>query len=525
SPSTQPSAQPTGEPSGQPSSQPSGQPSAQPSSQPTATLVLLPAPNITAIGINASRTHLEVKVSIAGKDEASVYCAAFPLSSPQARSGLGLQPATPYVAYCATVSLDGLRLSDGAAWNTAVSQSTVCCKVASVSILRVLVEGALALEFAQLQLLLSLNNSAGGSVLYPSALQFAASNSALARTVALQAGTPGSYELSVVLGGAAGTEFQVAFEDGRSLLVLSNNAQPPTPELQSARFSNDGSLVLVAFSALTDKGLLPNNFMCTALFLFAGASRASCQWLDAKSVAIYPLYNSLYADDILRIGSSISLLASAAVRAQCSREASECGGWSSVVRRTLQTLAPLSALMPVVSIIGPSSIGACDELLLDVTSSSGAAGRPWKSDFTVRSTTGSAGAEEKLTLFLNTHSLTPPTPIPNSLLRGQGVVNVQLSLCNFLRACNTQGKAVVVLESEALTPTVTIFGAAQRTISRWSALQLTANAFTRSCTGVVSYDLQFSWSVYLDDGTGPKLALVSASQDPSVFKLAPFSLS
>jgi len=128
-------------------------------------------------------------------------------------------------------------------------------------------------------------------------------------------------------------------------------------------------MLLIEFDSPTNYGLgvIPSpysEFPCNQLLVFVvGAEYATCKWSSSRVlVAVIDGSRST-----LTAGDTITLL-SAVVRP---------GGLSAAAAITVVISPPANPSPPVVALSTAKTIGACDDIILDPTSSSGSGGRPW----------------------------------------------------------------------------------------------------------------------------------------------------
>lgn len=460
----------------------------------------------------------------------------------------GLLPFTTYRTYCTAVTLQGNEMTLTAARASGITATTLCCKTVTVR----LNVGSLV-ESSTLQRGLSVTFDAPPSSSVTALLTFRSSASAgsaassvfpssqLVRSTSAQvgqvqyftavAGVAGIYTLEVVLSGPSAAEYNVSYSGSRVLRVLAADVEPGTPQLLSATFSSDGSSVAVAFSAPTDKGGYQNAFPCAKLLNFTGSSAASCQWSDNAKMVVYPVYSTKAPDSVLRVSSAVQIYP-LTVRAACtsSTNVTRCKSWAAVPSTQMLVAKPTAPLQPKVVLSVPSTIGGCSSLTVDLTSSTGAAGRPWASaQFKVLTTLGATPAALQLENYLAANfTLNPPTAIPYDTFQKGYTYSIQATLCNFLASCASSVKTVSVLASVSAVPVVSILGQSQRSIARNAQLVLSTNAYTQSCSGAVSSaNLAYFWSVrrFLSDGTLAATDLRSSSQSPTSFKLPAYMLT
>ena len=521
------------------------------------------APAIQEIALRPNRTSIAVQVALQNTTSAFVYCAALPaavqlVSTSQVLAQntfaftatghasvvlSGLQPATSYRVYCATKGLQYNVLSLSEVLRMARPTSTLCCKALTVSLLRssVTVDAltpstiAVAVDSApssRVVLQLQLQSSSGaitptGSVFPGSYTLFNTSSLAAAALAVSTGSTTGTLLLVASLSGPSANEYSVAYVGGRSLLVTGKQVEPPTPALLGAAFSDTGDRVRLSFSAPTNKAAFNSNFRCDTLLQFAGSSQARCVWADATNIDVYPVY---VRNSTLVVGSAVTYLGNT-TRAQCASTLAFCSQWRYITQSTVRVAAPASPVRPQVQMSMPTAVSGCAGLSIDVSSSIGAGGRPWTTptQIAVQASPGSNQAAMRLEQFLQrNHSLIRSTVVPASILERGNAYTVQWTLCNFLGACGSATGTVSVLQAVDQVPTVTILGAAARTVKRSDSISLSAQAFTVTCEGAQSFaNLDLQWSIRPADSS-VELGTAeyrSVSQSPAVFKLRPYVLS
>ena len=107
-----------------------------------------------------------------------------------------------------------------------------------------------------------------------------------------------------------------------------------------------------------------------------------------------------------------------------------------------------STQVPYVGIASPDTLGPCDSLMLDLSSSTGNGGREWESVSIVVSSTGTTQNTSIVQNFVNldTYSINPPSVIPPSVLQKGVSYNFEITLCSFLSACGQANKRLTVRE-------------------------------------------------------------------------------
>ena len=166
------------------------------------------------------------------------------------------------------------------------------------------------------------------------------------------------------------------------------------------------------------------------------------------------------------------------------------------------------------------SIGACDNLTIDISSSTGDGGRQWTSvSITVEGSSGSSA--DQLQAFLAEHlHLLPPIPIPYQLITKGFEYTFMVKMCNFLGVCNEASQTVSAIDTSI--PLVVIPGAALVTVARNSFLKVQSSVSVSSClSSSSSATISYSWSIWTNNSAAE---LKSISKDASKFILPPYSL-
>jgi hypothetical protein len=270
--------------------------------------------------------------------------------------------------------------------------------------------------------------------------------------------------------------------------------------------------VVLTFDSATNKGEMNEGaivFDCKSLLEFVGIERAACQWSGNDQIVIYLtggqsssiLYGT--SSSLLNVGDNITFLSQPSLKAQCVVvDKSRCWNWSSIQSKVVKVETATSMSYPKVQISSPSILAPCQDLVLDLTGSSGNAGRNWESVKIVAQQMPKI-SENIVTAALNNYlarnySFSPPSRIPSSLLvRGAGY-NFKVTLCNFLGACSSSTRVVQIMRNESSIPLVSIAGSSYLQFYSRSTLQVKAVAYTQSCSGLVSTSsLTFNWSMTL----------------------------
>ena len=184
---------------------------------------------------------------------------------------------------------------------------------------------------------------------------------------------------------------------------------------------------------------------------------------------------------------------------------------------------PLNAISPTVVLSIPSSIGPCDDLVIDATGSYGNGGKPWSS---VRWNVVSVMENAKdLTIFLNQNctDISSIILIPNKLLVQTNTYTLSLVLTNIFGMSSAIMQQFHVMSTkDSNKPLVSISGPPVITLYRWQPIQLIASAVTVQCGVIVPGNVSYSWKLY--QGFQLLNTISSQSIDPKTFLLSPYTL-
>jgi hypothetical protein len=569
-PSSQPSVHPFSFPSGQPTSQPNSAPSSQPSIIPTTfpTTNGRP-PNITSIVLQKQWTTegistVQLLITIPRSNDVYIYCSTFLTHYDRSSKALladgsrklansimttfqlsVLLPSTNYSVACLTQSTTDLNLLSPVYYSVF---QTSCCKQLKFTLSYVtLVTISLttkqftfslsSLPAKNLIVLLNVVSVKGtthdmGSII-PEKFEVSSIGSALSYSSSFVSGSPGSYRVFVTLSGASSTEYRVNYlnVNFNNFTVITIDTEPPPPTLFNAIFSNDGSYISIYFNQSTNRAGYLNGFPCSLIFTFKGIDSSTCSWIDSSTVKV--IQSSTKLSTLLNITDAVHLKSNTNLRASCPAQinATVCNKWKAAVSKVVYILPPANPSLPVVQISAPSNLSSCQPFSLDLTSSSGNAGRPWSHiiisiDSTPRDMTNLNGLNH---YFAKNYTFSPPGVIAGSLMKRGTLYTFTLKLCNFLGACNSNSfKLSVAHEDSKVIPVVSIAGSSLLSVNRNLPVQVNAIAFTQVCGESPIYSgLAFEWNLQVIKGNVSSLLLSSiksSSKNPSIYLLPSYTL-
>ena len=332
--------------------------------------------------------------------------------------------------------------------------------------------------------------------------------------------TSGYYQLSLELSGSSSKLYEVVYSRGNMFEVASSFIEPSPPQLVSVTFTSDGTRIEVNFDTLTNRAGFVNKVRdCSLLFGFRGIdSDTVCTWVTDSQILLF-----LSGDGVVNVGDEVSLRRGV-LKARCTL--TTCDGWVWNEEQNMTISAPLHRMSPSIVMTGFNELGPCDNLILDISGSTGAGGRAWSSvDWSVESV---AANRTRILAHLNSFGVTNialPITVPSSFLQPGFGYNVIVTLCNFLEACGRRAHYFIVSEVGNV-PVVTISAANAMKVYRHQTFSLSGSAFVYTCDGSAnSDDINLEWRLYRNGMLQTSDTVTSISVDPNVFLLPKHSLS
>lgn len=271
--------------------------------------------------------------------------------------------------------------------------------------------------------------------------------------------------------------------------ILSSLLPKAAPRFLRAIFSSDGSNFLFWFDSPTDYGgFFLGSWPCNNLFLFLGSDTSSCLWLNSSVVQAIFAQKSL--PNVASVGANVTLIGNK-VRAACDF-GTNCTLNALAQSRSKVVLAPLSPTPPSVIFQTSPVISSCSNLVVDVTSSYGNAGRPWKK---ITWTVINIGPKMSRSVSIMDSTLNDAQSISEIFTFTPLVTNITtyvftLELENFLGARGL-GSAVIEVSSDAFIPQIQIQGSSSLNILASSDLLIRSTAVLPPCAGLIKLDFQW----------------------------------
>ena len=458
-----------------------------------------------------------------------------------------VRASSDYQVYCATYSTLNVPMTFSKMLDTKLTVRTACCRTATIEILKQsvynfkdvskVIRVSINSPYPEnlnisLSTLYRVNESDDNvatvhSIFAPKSVYFAPDSKSYSQDIAFISsnGAAGIYTLNFHLGGESTSDFDVAYLGGSIFMVLGNGMEPSAPRLKSAQFDNNGMSVHLRFDTATNRGLFSNIFSCEdileAIFI---DSTTSCLWTSDVDL-------SLFSSGVggAEINDTVTLLPDV-LQAKCDGlDASNCNGWQYSSSSATRILSPAHANPPHVSIVAPASVGPCDDLVFDMTGSTGAGGRPFT---TISITVDSIHPNiSDLNTFLSSvNNIRDPILISSDYLQPNFAYNFVAVLCTFFGSCGRASHQLVVSKSINV-PVISVNSDKIRSVYRYSTLSIRGNAHTFICgSSTTTKNLNFAWSLYTRNPSTQAISKLtdsrfqSSSADPRVLKLNPFTL-
>ena len=335
----------------------------------------------------------------------------------------------------------------------------------------------------------------------------------------------GGFRISLEVSG----QDKMTFSTATTLVNILSISQPlPAPALESCKFDESGGYLVVNFDKSTDQGgITADTWPCSQLLEFAGSNQTICSWTSLSTIKV--VFTSLSASS-LKPSDTMSVRGGI-LRAACrgnigcknnfllksyqtdhaltGRDSMKYAALTSTLSVIVQR--PAHPVAPLIIVLTPTQVGACNDLLIDLSASSGSGGRPWSS--VVWSVLAQNGNTTALRNFLrdNFDSSLNYVIVPRHMLI-RTTYSIGVTITNFLGDSASSASIVAVTDDSNL-PVVSILGSVARTIKASDVLTLRGSAISSSCG--FTYSLKYTWT--LTNSSGVLITSKSTSTDPRVY--------
>ena len=343
----------------------------------------------------------------------------------------------------------------------------------------------------------------------------------------------GTFLVSLIVTGQDHSTFTTATAN---VLILSNDQPLTAPVLMPCMFDRSGGYLVVAFDKPTDQaGITADMWPCIKLLIFTDANITTCSWTSLSTIKVIftaVTATSLKPSDTLSVRGGMLRAACRAMRS-CSenyvlqsheidynitdRIATRYAQLTSALTVIVQR--PSYPVIPSLLVSVPTQIGACNDLFIDLSASTGSGGRPWSS--VAWTVLAEIGDTTELTAFLTNnfdHSSNFVT-VPRSMLI-QTTYSIGVTVTNFL-GDSASSSSTVIVSSDPNLPTASILGSLSRTIKASDSLTIPGSAMVSKCGS--SYSLGYTWT--LTNSSGALLTSKFTSTDPRKYVAPVYSLN
>ncbi|KAL3659357.1 hypothetical protein V7S43_015628 [Phytophthora oleae] len=317
-----------------------------------------------------------------------------------------------------------------------------------------------------------------------------------------------------------------------SVKIMDTKDSTPPPKVLDAKFLDTAVGLTITFDRAVDRTTFTtDNFACGALFDLPAADSTSycgaspvCTWqtgstsirlVFGQGVKVVPGSTLALRGNVLKSTAAAELTAHAA---------------------NVTISAPDKPAQPQVLVSGATSLGMCDDLFLDGSSSTGSGGRTMAYTWKLATTTGvtSASVDAVTALLVSAAATNNATiKVAASGLEAEGTYSFVLVARNFFGKTSNSNEILIKKSGTAL-PSVAIKGGNVQSAYRANELVITASASYPSCSGMVSMDstevavvtgvdMTFTWLQMTGDLTAAQFK--STSPNPRVLKLSARTLT
>ena len=329
-------------------------------------------------------------------------------------------------------------------------------------------------------------------------------------------------EVELVLSASLPSVVAQFTSDSATVAFVGAGRAAPAPQLLSCVFSNNGGSFTAEFDAPTDEAGTANpsaSWPCNQLFKFVGAAYAQCVWIDSATVK--GTFGNFVPSLAYLVPAGNFTLRGGLLRAECTGGAKACRANLAANASTVVVAPPAVPLVPSVVLGAPAQLGACSNLTLDLSASTGNGGRPWTAVTWGVTAVRADVTALKQYIVRNFVIAQARINVPRSLLPAADTYSITVALTNFLGGAASQAVAVTA-SGDRNQPSARIRGPAYLTMVASDALQLVGLGTPSACAAPGS-TLAYAWTVL--NSTGAALPLRSTSVDPTRLVLPPYSLT
>ncbi|RLN26229.1 hypothetical protein BBJ28_00019123 [Nothophytophthora sp. Chile5] len=311
--------------------------------------------------------------------------------------------------------------------------------------------------------------------------------------------------------------------------IVETKDTTPAPKILDAKFLDTAVGLTVTFdrSVARSTTLAADAFACSLLFDLPSSTTSSnyfgtaptCTW-QTSSLSIRFVF-----------GQGVKVVPGSALQLRGGLVKSTATAELAALAINVTITAPDNPPQPQASVSGAKSLGMCDDLFLDGSSSSGSGGRAMTYTWLLTDSMTTSSVDV-MTALLTAAATTnnASLKIPAAVLESGGTYSFMLSVRNFFGK-TASSSVLVVTKSGLPLPSVSIKGGGLQTVYRANELAVSATATVPSCSSntstdtaaTASTDMTFTWLQVAGDLTTAQFK--STSPNPRMLKLAPRTLT
>lgn len=433
-----------------------------------------------------------------------------------------LSPSTSYAIYCVTQALGSnnwLGMTEMQATRMVISTS--CCIQVTIGIRRssvmlselpvdnfVIVSVDDSVQYGFEVQLSIFSNGENHCLLIPDTVVFL-ENKALRSSVNVQlrdCQSVGNFTIVGEIRGANSNKYDVNYVYGNTINIFTSNTKI-SPKMVKATFSSDLLSVLVVFN-------YPTNYYggsklnCAEILQFTDANHSMCGWISSTQLIIKFSYLSVLSiDDLIYLKSPGLLIG----------QPTDSYFPTQYVKVELPIYV---SVFPIVSLIAPSSIKVNDSFVLDLSTSTGSGGRPWKSiSFLVTTVPYDNIASATLRNYLNKNYRLQNGTVPGGYVSIGFSYIIQTILCNFVDMCSS-GVSEIRVEENTISNFL-ISGSPTRKVRIDSSLSLSV----LSSTFLRQNSYTYIWKFYNGTSEDAYYSYIwSSAYEPTGFFIPAYAL-
>lgn len=325
---------------------------------------------------------------------------------------------------------------------------------------------------------------------------------------------PQDYQLSFEYTGMSKTEYGSI--RNHTLRILADHSLPPAPKLQSAVLDENGLGMYIMFASDTNSANFSYGakWNCNEMLSFRGANNTVCTWLNSTTIRGIFGTNQQLLSNFMEIGDTVTLLPHI-LKAACN---SDCKDYVFSSSHSLQLQKPHQFVNPIVLARVTDIVGSCDDIIIDISASTGSGGKSWENISIIMSDVvgivNTTTINDYVSTYLQYNGNTSTIRIPASfLLPGQYLI--EITLVNFFEE-RAKASYTMTVSGNAFQPKISIQYFSDPIITvAMKKLEIKSKVELPECGKDQTKSVTYDWLLLYNNGS--RVSFNSKSLDPSVF--------